>query len=113
MGIDITEAAAKYILDYLSKSKKQQPVRLMLKKTGGCGDLAPEFVPGAGIIPEEDAVVDKCGLRLLCNLERFPELDGVTVELVVDDVKMSKLLVLLSPDLHECGCGQALTPKKP
>lgn len=112
MRIDITDVAALYILDFLAKSNKQQPVRLMLKKTGGCGDLAPSFIPGAGIIPEEDVVIDKCGLRLLCNLEVFPELDGVTVELVVDDTKMSKVLKLQSPTLNACGCGKALTPKK-
>lgn len=112
MGIDITEAAAKHILDFLAKNNKSQPVRLMIKKTQGCGDLAPSFIPGAGIIPEEDAVVNKYGLQLLCNLEMFPSLDGVTVDLHVEPKDMSKVLVLKSATLQSCGCGQAVTPKK-
>lgn len=111
MSIDITEAAARHILDFLAKNNKPQPVRLMLKKTGGCGDLSPSFVTGAGIIPKEDAVVDKCGLRLLSNIVQFPELEGVTVDLRVGE-DMSKVLILTSAKLNACGCGQAVTPKK-
>lgn len=111
-SIDITEPAAKYILEFLAKGNLLQPVRLMLRKTGGCGDLSPSFVYGAGMIPEEDAVVRKYGLHLLCNLEKFPELDGVMIDLFVDEVKMSKTLKLQSASLHSCGCGKALTPKK-
>ncbi len=110
-GIDITEPAAKYILEFLAKSNLLQPVRLMLKRTGGCGDFSPSFAYGAGMIPDEDAVVRKYGLHLLCNLEKFPRLDGVTVDLLVDDVKMSKILVLTGAQLHACGCGQAVSSK--
>lgn len=111
-SIDITEPAAQYILEFLTKNNLLQPVRLMLRKTGGCGDLSPSFAFGAGMIPDEDIAVRKFGLYLLCNLAKFPELDGVTVDLLVDDTKMSKTLKLESASLQACGCGKALTPKK-
>jgi Fe-S cluster assembly iron-binding protein IscA len=112
VSIDITEAAAKHILEHLHKNALSQPVRLMLKTKGGCGDLSPAFYAGAGIIPDEDEVLDKHGLSLVCNLARLPELDGVTVDLRVDTKDMSKVLVLKSATLDSCGCGQAVTPKK-
>jgi Fe-S cluster assembly iron-binding protein IscA len=112
MSIDITEAAAKHILEYLHKNALAQPVRLMLKARGGCGDLSPAFHAGVSVIPDEDEVLDKHGLSLVCNLSQLPELDGVTVDLRVDAKDMSKVLVLQSATLESCGCGQAVTPKK-
>jgi Fe-S cluster assembly iron-binding protein IscA len=111
MSIDITEPAAKHILEYLYKNALAQPVRLMLKAKGGCGDLSPAFHAGVGIIPDEDEVLDKYGLSLVCNLAQLPELDGVTVDLRVGE-DMSKVLILKSATLESCGCGQAVTPKK-
>lgn len=110
MGIDITKEAADHILDFLHQNNMQQPVRLSLKKTQGCADLAPAFFGGVNIIPEEDVVLDKHGLTLVCNLAMLPELDGVTVDLRVGN--MSQILVLTSPNLQSCGCGQAVTPVK-
>jgi Fe-S cluster assembly iron-binding protein IscA len=112
VSIDITEAAAKHILEHLHKNALSQPVRLRLKTTRGCGDFSPDFCYGVGVIPGEDEVVDKFGLTLVCNLAMLPQLEGATLDLKVDKKDMSKVLVLESPTLESCGCGQAVAPKK-
>ena len=110
MSIDITEAAAKYLLRFA----KEKPVRLRLKTTRGCGDFSPHFDMGVDIIPieGEDVVLEKYGLMLICNLEKLPKLDGATVDLHEDVKDRSKVIFLRSPKLESCGCGQAVTPKK-
>lgn len=106
MGIDITQEAAQQILDFARKKGIENPVvRLMFKKTRGCGEFAPDIRCGAGLIPDEDAVVSKYGLTMLCNVAKIPELDGVTVD------RVNGVIVLRSETLNSCGCGQAVTPK--
>lgn len=111
--LDISEAAAKHILAFLEKAKannekKEQPVRLTVQDTRGCGDFSPCFTPNARIDPDEDTVVNVAGLTLICDLHKLPPL----LSNVMVDVRagsLGNILVLTSPNLQACGCGQAST----
>ena len=115
--LDISVAAAKHILAFLENAKannekKEQPVRLTVEDLRGCGDLAPRFTPNARIDPDEDTVVTVAGLTLICDLHKLPPpLSSVTVD--VREGSLGKILVLKSPNLQSCGCGNASTLVKP
>lgn len=111
--LDISIAAAKHILAFLENAKannekKEQPVRLTVETSRGCGDLAPRFTPNARIDADEDTVVNVAGLTLICDLHKLPPpLSSVVVD--VREGSLGMILVLTSPNLQACGCGQAST----
>ncbi len=111
--LELSIAAAKHILAFLENAKaknekKEQPVRLTVERSRGCADLAPHFTPNARIDPEEDTVVTVAGLTLICDLNKLPPpLTSVMVD--VRGGSLGMILVLTSPNLLACGCGQAST----
>lgn len=111
--LDISVQAARHILAFLENAKahnerKEQPVRLTVERSRGCADLAPRFTPNARIDPDDDTVVSVAGLTLICDLNKLPPpLTSVSVD--VREGSLGMILVLTSPSLQACGCGQAST----
>ena len=104
--LSISIEAAKHILAFLAKEKKEQPVRLTVSDTKACGDFSPKFSYGARIDPDEDTTTEVAGLTLVCDLNKLPKpLTSIAVD--VRPGTLGTKLILKSPNLEACGCGQS------
>ena len=114
--LEMSVKAAQHILAFLehakaNNEKKEQPVRLTVEVSRGCADLAPRFTPNARIDLDEDTVINVAGLTLVCDLHDLPPpLTSITID--VREGSLGMILVLKSPNLEACGCGQASTLMK-
>src|SRR4051812_32689345 len=104
--LEISIPAAEFIMAFLAKEKREQPVRLSIDDTKACGDITPKFSYGARIDREEDTVIEVAGLTLVCDLNKLPKpLTSIAVD--VSPGSLGQKLVLKSPNLEACGCGQS------
>lgn len=102
--ITITENAAKYINNYLTKRGKGLGVRLGVK-TSGCSGMAYtlEFVDE---IQPEDQVFEQNGVKVFIDPKSMVYLDGTQVDFAKEGLQEG--FKFENPNAKEsCGCGES------
>lgn len=102
--ITITENAAKYINNYLTKRGKGWGVRLGVK-TSGCSGMAYnlEFVDEASA---EDLVFEEHGARIYIDPKSLVYLDGTQVDYTKEGLQEG--FKFENPNVKDsCGCGES------
>ena len=82
-GLAVTPEARAFLESHFCEENggkpPETPIRLCCEMRRG--SLMPQFHKKAGMLEGEDTVVSIGSLTLLCNFNRHPELEGITVAL--------------------------------
>ncbi len=109
MSIELTNAAANRMRDFLSRNPAAPGVRFGIKRTGCSGfgytvDLATE-------VTDADKVFELEGVRLVVDARALPLVDGTRIDYARQGVNAA--FEFHNPNaVAACGCGESFTVDK-
>jgi len=106
MSITLSEKAANYVRDYLSRRGKGVGLRVGVK-TSGCSGLS-YVLEYADEFKAEDIIFDSHGVKVVTDPKGLLHLDGSELDLVREGLNLG--LKFSNPNVKDaCGCGESFT----
>ena len=106
MGVNLTETAAKHVVDYLESRGKGVGIRLAVKTTG-CSGLMYVLEPVDEIQPE-DLKFSSQGVDVFVDPKSLVYVDGTEMDYVKQG--LNEGFEFRNPNVAgECGCGEIFT----
>lgn len=106
MAIEITESAAKHILDSVEKQGSGVGLRLSIKLSG-CSGYAYQMAI-AEEVGDDDTVFENHGATVVIDTKSLKLIDGTTIDYRAEGI--NKVLTFDNPKASAvCGCGESFT----
>ena len=106
MSINLTEAAAHRVKEFLITQEASIGLRLDVKPSGCSGFTY--VVNLAETIEDSDEVYESLGIKVVVNREKLPVLTGTTIDF--QRVGLSEGFIYDNPNVAaECGCGESFS----
>lgn len=107
MAVTLTESAAQHVVAMLQKRGHGIGLRLATKKSG-CTGFA-YVVDYADAATDTDEVYECFGVKLVVDKESLPQLNGLEVDYVKNNI-LNQGFEFRNPNIKEsCGCGESFS----
>ncbi len=105
MGIELTNGAAKHIVDYIKKQNTVSTGIRLAVRTVGCSGFAYD-VTLTDVKEDGDFEFDSCGIKVIVDPKSYVFIDGVVVDYVRDGLQEG--FQFNNPNAKSiCGCGES------
>ena len=108
MPVTLTENAAKHVQNMLAKRGHGIGLRLATKASG-CSGFAYVVDYADEVNEDDDLVFDSYGIKVVVNKQSLPNLEGMVVDFVKNNI-LNEGFEFINPNVQDmCGCGESFS----
>ena len=110
MPVNLTENAAKHVQGMLAKRGRGLGLRLGTK-VSGCSGFSYVVDYADDVNDDKDVVFDSHGIKVVVDKASLPNLEGMTVDYVKNNI-LNEGFEFINPNVKDmCGCGESFSVK--